>query len=168
MTYSALWACLDKPYLVHSNTSCFPGGWISAGVSLDCQDLPIGVMRPKSTLTQFKWSVTGRLICVRRCLWPQEQRNRLTDRLQRGSKGTREQGRWSKVLLNVYITQLSGERWIPWILRRWRGLGHYTKSLLLLYVADFALYMHAPAINWHFIKNSWFLATLISPLYLVY
>lgn len=86
MTYSALWACLAKPYLVHSNTSCFPGGWISAGVSWDCQDLPIGVMRPKSTLTRSKWSVTGRLIWARCCLWPQGPRNRPTDRPQRGSE----------------------------------------------------------------------------------
>lgn len=85
-----LCAHLDKPYLVHSNTSCFPGGWISAGVSWDCQDLPIGVMRPKSTLTQSKWGVTGRSICAGCCLWPQGPRNRptdwLTDRLHRGSE----------------------------------------------------------------------------------
>lgn len=77
---------LDKPYLVHLNTSCFPGGWISAGVSLDCQDLPIGVMRPKSTLTKSKWSVTGRLICARRCLWPQGPRNCPTSRIQQRSQ----------------------------------------------------------------------------------
>lgn len=88
MTYSALWACLDKPYLVHSNTSSFPGGWISAGVSRDCQDLPIGVMRPKSTLTRSKWSVTGRLICACRCLWPQGPRNRPTDQLRQRSEAT--------------------------------------------------------------------------------
>lgn len=111
MTYSALWECLDKPYLVHSNTSWFPGGRISAGVSWACQDLPIGVMRPKSTLTQSKWSVTGRLICAPLSVasgadepseWPASARERWSKSPAKCVHYTAE--RWTMNMINIKET----------------------------------------------------------------